>query len=180
VEEPDPRIVAAARAGDRAAFERIVRTYQVEVWRLCLHLLRDPGAAEDAAQETFIRVYRFIGRYKGESKFTTWLLSVARNCAHDELRKLARRKRLAQAIDAQPEPGAWDQTLGVEVREALDGLPIELREPIVLIDVFGLSYSEVGRMLRSPEGTIKSRVHRAREQMLRRLSPGAEEARHEL
>lgn len=179
MEEPDPRIVASARAGDLAAFERLVRSYQVEVWRLCLHLLRDPEAAEDATQETFIRVFRFIGRYKGDSKFTTWLLSVARNCAHDELRRLGRRKKLSQAIDAQPPRGQWDQTLGIEVREALDELPIELREPIVLIDVFGLSYSEVGSMLRSPEGTIKSRVHRARESMLQRLSP-SEEASDEL
>jgi RNA polymerase sigma-70 factor (ECF subfamily) len=174
VEEPDPRVIASAKAGDVASFERIVRAYQVEVWRLCLHLLRDPEAAQDAAQETFLRVYRFIGRYKGDAKFTTWLLSVARNCAHDELRRLARRKRLSRAIDSQPERAQWDQTLGVEVREALHGLPLELREPVVLIDVFGLSYSEVGRMLRSPEGTIKSRVHRAREAMLRRLAPDVE------
>jgi RNA polymerase sigma-70 factor (ECF subfamily) len=174
VEEPDPRIVASARAGDIVAFERLVRTYQVEVWRLCLHLLRDPQAAEDASQETFIRVFRFIGKFKGDAKFTTWLLSVARNCAHDELRRLARRKRLSETMDAQPERAAWDQTLGVEVREALYELPIDLREPMVLIDIFGLSYSEVARMLRSPEGTIKSRVHRARETMLHRLSPGRE------
>ena len=179
MEEPDPRIVASARAGDPVAFERLVRTYQVEVWRLCLHLLRDQQAAEDAAQETFIRVYRFIGKFKGDAKFTTWLLSVARNCAHDELRKLARRKRLSQAIDSQPEHAAWDQTLGIEVREALDELPLELREPMVLIDVFGLGYGEVARMLRCPEGTIKSRVHRARDAMLHRLSPG-EEATDEL
>jgi RNA polymerase sigma-70 factor, ECF subfamily len=148
VHEPDPTVVAAARRGDAAAFEELVRGCQADVWRLCLHLLRDPGLADDATQDAFVRAFRFLPRFRGDARFSTWLLSIARNCAVDDGRRL-------------------------EVREALAALPLELREPVVLIDVLGLAYRDAARLLEVAEGTVKSRVHRAREALAAALAPDA-------
>ncbi|MFN2390090.1 MAG: RNA polymerase sigma factor [Actinomycetota bacterium] len=180
VDEPDPQTVAAARGGDLRAFEALVRRYQPDVWRLCFHLVRDETAADDITQDAFVRAYRFLSRFRGDSKFSTWLLSIARNCALDELRRAGRRRRLSDRLDAQPAAHAGDPTTGVEVREALAGLPLELRESVVLIDMFGVSYREAGRVLDLPEGTVKSRVHRAREQLVQALAPSRTRSTREL
>ena len=171
MDEPDPGVVGAARSGDIGAFENLVRLYQGHVWRLALHLLHDPDLAADATQEAFVRAYRFLPRYRGESKFSTWLFSIARNCALDEARRASRRKRIVDRAEAQPAPGFRDAGVAVEVREAVGALPLDLREPVVMIDMFGISYREVASILKVPEGTIKSRVHRAREILVESLSP---------
>jgi RNA polymerase sigma-70 factor (ECF subfamily) len=176
VEEPDPQVVAAAQRGKPAAFEKLVRAYQAPVWRMVFHLLRDEQLAEDVTQETFLRAYRFLPRYHGNSKFSTWLLSVARNCAMDELRRNQRRKRLGDKLRARPDPPTGESGERVEVQEALAALPMDLREPIVLIDMMGSSYAEVAVILKSPIGTVKSRVHRGRLLLAAALSPMAEEA----
>lgn len=173
VDEPDPQVVAAARSGDLGAFEALVRRYQGDVWRLCFHLLHDEGAADDATQEAFVRVFRFLRRYRGDSKFSTWLFQVARNCAVDEMRRAGRRTSLSRRVGFREVP-APDATIGIEVREAVSALASELREPVVLIDVFGLSYREVSTILSVPEGTVKSRVHRARTLLAAALRPGVE------
>ena len=167
--EPDPRIISAARAGDLAAFEQLVRAYQADVWRLSLHLMRDPDLAADVSQDAFVRAYRFLGRYRGDSKFSTWLVTIVRNCAHDELRRTGRRRKLSQRMESQPRPAVSDATVGVEVREELARLPIELREPVVMIDVFGMSYDETSAVLGVAVGTVKSRVHRARNMLAKAL-----------
>lgn len=174
MDEPDPEVVAAARGGDLAAFEIIVRRYQGDVWRLCFHLLRNRAAADDATQDAFVRVFRFIRRYRGDSKFSTWLFQIARNCAVDELRRAGRRSTLVRRVTGPELPPA-DATVGVEIREALVSLPMELRESVVLIDVLGLPYREAARILRLPEGTVKSRVHRARESLAAALRAEVEE-----
>lgn len=176
MEEPDPQVVAAAQRGRTSAFETLVRAYQAPVWRMVLQLVRDEQLAEDVTQETFLRAYRFLPRYHGKSKFSTWLLSVARNCAMDELRRHQRRKRLDDRLRARPDPPTIEQGGRLEVHEALAALPIELREPIVLIDMLGASYAEVAVILESPVGTVKSRVHRARLTLAAALSPPMEEA----
>jgi len=162
VQEPEPQIVAAARSGDLAAFEDLVRRYQADVWRLSFHLLRNESEADDVTQEAFVRAFRFLKRYRGESKFTTWLFTITRNCAFDEVRKAGRRRKLAERAGGEVRLISGDHSLRIEVREALADLPLELREPVVLIDMFGTSYREVATMLRLPVGTVKSRVHRAR------------------
>ena len=162
MDEPDPQLVAAARTGDLDAFSQLVRRYQGHVWRLSLRLTNDPSAADDVTQEAFVRVYRFLPRYRGDARFSTWLFSIARNCALDELRRVERRRRLSGELQThEARPG--DHGVRLEVAEALAGLPRELREPVVLIDMFGTTYAEVAAMLGVPLGTIKSRVHRARE-----------------
>jgi RNA polymerase sigma-70 factor, ECF subfamily len=167
--EPDPALVRAARGGDVDAFGQLVRAYQADVWRLSLHLLRNRTAADDVTQECFVRAFRFISTYKGRSKFTTWLLSIARNCAVDEMRRSGRRRRIEEEVRAETTERSHDPTSGIEVREALAELPMELREPVVLIDMLGLSYLEAAQVLGLPTGTVKSRVHRARTTLADRL-----------
>jgi RNA polymerase sigma-70 factor (ECF subfamily) len=169
--EPDPQLVAAARSGDPTAFAQLVRRYQGDVWRLSYQLMGQEALADDVTQDAFVRVYRFLPRYRGDSKFSTWLFSIARNCALDELRRAGRRRRLVDRIEASSHQEGRDASLRLEVAEALAALPLELREPVVLIDMFGISYAEVARMLAVPVGTIKSRVHRARERLARALHP---------
>ena len=178
--EPDPQVVADARRGDLHAFEVLVRRYQGDVWRLAFHLLHDEPLAEDATQEAFVRAYRFLPRYRGDSKFLTWLFSIARNCALDELRRAGRRRKVADKLEAQPPRAQLDQGTAIEVREAVESLPMDLREPIVLIDMLGATYRDVATMLDIPEGTIKSRVHRGREILVAMLTPGAEESSNEI
>ena len=168
--EPDPAVVWAARGGDVEAFSELVREYQADVWRLCLHLLRDRPAADDATQDCFVRAFRFIKTYKGRSKFTTWLLTIARNCAMDEMRRSGRRRRIEQELEAATPRNATEHVPGIEVREALLELPVDLREPVVSIDMLGLTYADVAAVLGVPTGTVKSRVHRARTTLAERLS----------
>ena len=179
MEEPDPQVVLEAQRGKAAAFETLVRAYQAPVWRLVRQLVRDETAAEDVTQEAFLRAYRFLPRYKGDSRFSTWLLCVARNCAMDELRRFERRQKLVERLRARPQQPAFDQGLPLEVRDVLASLPAELREPIVLIDMLGVSYAEVSVILKTPVGTIKSRVHRGRLMIVAALQPPGEEAGEE-
>ena len=173
LDEPDPQILSSARNGDADAFEVLVRAYQADVWRLCLHLTGDRNLADDVTQDAFIRVFRFLPRYRGESRFSTWVFAIARNCALDELRRSKRRQVLADRAKMEREVHPVEHASSVEVRDAIAALPLDLREPIVLIDMLGESYKDAARVLGAPEGTIKSRVHRARHQLAEVL--GAEE-----
>lgn len=165
--EPDPRTVAAAKAGDTSAFEELVRNFQADIWRLAVHLTGDRGLADDVTQDTFVRAFRFLPRYRGESRFTTWLFTIARNCARDELRRLQRRRKAMEPTS--PETPTTDPFVAIEVREALAALPDEMREAVVCVDVFGMKYRDVALVLEIPEGTVKSRVHDARSRLAARL-----------
>jgi len=177
VHEPHPEVVAEARRGDPRAFEELVRAYQGDIWRLCFHLLGDAAGADDVTQDAFVRAFRFMHRYRGDSKFSTWLFSIARNCALDEIRRGRRRRRIEDLVEAQPERAGPRTELGIEVREAVMTLPIELREPLVMIDVLGRSYADVGETLGIPVGTVKSRVHRARDTVATTLNAEEQEGR---
>lgn len=170
MEDPHPRVLAAARRGDARAFEELVRIYQADIWRLCFHLVGSHTLADDVTQDAFVRAFRFLPRYRGDAKFSTWLFSIARNCALDELRKAGRRRRIEDALQAQPDRHLSEPSLGIEVREAVASLALDLREPLVLIDVMGQTYAEVADAMRLPLGTVKSRVHRARELLAHALA----------
>jgi len=174
MQEPDPRTVSAARRGDLGAFEEIVRRYQADVWRLCFHLVRDETLADDVTQDAFVRLFRFLPRYRGDSKFTTWLFSVVRNCALDELRRAERRRRTKDRVIAEPQRASADIGTALEVREALGNLAPLFREAVVLIDMFGLSYREAAAICDAPVGTVKSRVHQARRMLAASLLEGEE------
>lgn len=179
VDEPDPQILSSARRGDARSFEILVRTYQADVWRLCLHLTNSPSLADDVTQDAFVRIFRFLPRYRGDSKFSTWVFAIARNCALDELRRTKRRQVLVERSHMEREVARAEQSSGIEVRDAVAALPLELREPIVLIDMLGESYRDTAMALGVPEGTIKSRVHRARRQLVDALGE-RERSRDEL
>lgn len=177
MDDLDPQTIAAARRGDLHAFETIVRRFQSAVFRICYQLVQDETLAEDVVQDSFVRIYRFLPNYRGDSRFSTWLFSIARNCAMDEMRRASRRSRVAQKIRNQPSRTAAEASTRAEVHDALARLPIELREPVVWIDMVGLPYAEVAAMLKVPVGTLKSRVHRARQVLFDALYPELERSR---
>ncbi len=164
--EPDPELIRAASAGNTAAFEELVRAYQAHKWRFLRHLPGDQDLAQDITKGTFVRVYRKLGTFRFRSKFSTWVFQVARNAGIDALRSRQRQERLLTAL----EPRAPEVTLGgelrMEIEEALQTLGPKLREAFVLIEAFGFTYREAGRTIGVPEGTVKSRVYHAREQLL--------------
>jgi len=165
VNDPDPRTLSRARAGDAHAFEELVRSYQADVWRFAYHFTRDRQMAEDVTQEAFIRAYRFLRTFRGESKFTSWLFRIARNCAMDAIRR-----RTGQQERDHPAPlGPPDPEARAELHAALAAVSSEHREPFLLIEVFGLSYQEAADVLNVRVGTIKSRMHRARHAMMAAL-----------
>jgi len=166
VQDPDPRTLVRAREGDLAAFEELVRTYQADVWRFALHLTRDRSMADDVTQDTFLRAFRFLRTFRGESKFTSWLFRIARNCGMDALR--ARRAHFER--EQTPPTGPSDPEMRAELAEALRSVSEEHREPFLLIEVFGLSYREAADVLQLKLGTVKSRMHRARQALMGALA----------
>jgi RNA polymerase sigma-70 factor (ECF subfamily) len=167
VQEPDPALIRAASRGNVEAFEQLVRDHQQPVARFLHRMLGDATVAEDVTQDTFVRVFRRLASFSFESKFSTWLLQIARNAGIDEIRRRQRHARLAAAL---PRPsagvtGAADAR--VELQAALSTLPERLRTPLLLVEMLGLRYREVAEVLQVPEGTVKSRVFHARTQMQR-------------
>jgi RNA polymerase sigma-70 factor (ECF subfamily) len=164
VDEPDPRTIRAAMAGDLSAFEDLVRTYQTPVLRFLRGFVGDEGLAEEVAQDTFVRCYRRLDGYEFRSRFSTWLFRVARNAAIDAVRARGRRERL---VDAHPGPApSWDPASHAEVRAALAALSPRQREAVLLVEVLGLRYREAAEVLDVPIGTVKSRVFQARERLV--------------
>jgi len=164
----------AARDGDADAAARFVRATQVDVWRLCA-ALGDPGEADDLTQETYLRAFGALPRFGARSGARTWLLTVARRVCADHLRDRRRQPRIdptAAPADAEP-PAAPDVGEGVALRALLTGLEPERREAFVLTQVVGLSYREAADVCGCPVGTIRSRVARAREDLVVALDPEA-------
>jgi RNA polymerase sigma-70 factor (ECF subfamily) len=168
VHDPDPRTLARARDGDVGAFEDLVRAYQADLWRFTYSYTRDRALAEDATQEAFIRAYRFLPSFRGDSRFTSWLFRIARNCALDIIR--ARRSQEDRALRAPDPVGPPDPVTRLELQTALSAVSDDHREPFLLIEVFGLSYQEAADVLRVRVGTVKSRMHRARAAMMGALA----------
>ena len=160
--EPDPATIRAAAAGDLRAFESLVREHQATVIRFVRHLVGD-AHADDVAQETFIRVHRRLDTFRFKSRFTTWLLQIARNAAVDHLRARARRERLALVAPEPAPPSSPDAR--AELRAALASLSPTIVEALVLVEVFGYGYDDAGKLLGVPTGTVKSRVFQARRKL---------------
>lgn len=180
----EAELIARAKAGDAEAFGHLVRSHQDRVFSLCLRMLGDREAALDCAQDSFVRAYRAIGRFRESARFYTWMYTIAANTCRNRLREQARRRKvmgpsLDAPIGADGEPGPTladavasadprpdEQARRSEIREkvqaALLRLSPQLRKMIVLRDVEGLSYEEIGSTLRIRPGTVKSRIHRAR------------------
>jgi len=119
-------------------------------------------------QEAFVHAFRSLQRFRGGSKFSTWLFRITRNCAVDAIRKRERRRTYERAALA-PDIPVQEPSLRAALEEAIEALPAELREPFVLIEILGLSYAEAAVVVGSPAGTLKSRMHRARGLLMRAL-----------
>ena len=176
MEEPDPRTIRAAASGDTAAFGVLVRETQADVWRFLRHLVGDP----DLTQETYLRVHRGLPKFRFGSKFSSWIFRIARNLATDEFRSQQRKERVTRLLRSSESVPVVDELDAVDVREALLALPPRLREPFVLVEVFGHSYADAAEIAGIPTGTAKSRVHHARRQLVEWLRADEEEGEREL
>lgn len=172
-------LIERARSGDLDAFNALVLAYQGRVYNLCLRMLRSPQAAEDATQEAFVSAYRGIGSLRGTG-FRSWLLRIAANACLDELRRRRSRPqtplttgadaegRAARELPAADEPleqRAERMELTRCLKEGLSTLPPDQRLAVLLRDVHGLAYEEVGRITGAATGTVKSRISRGRAAM---------------
>jgi RNA polymerase sigma-70 factor, ECF subfamily len=175
-------LMARLKERDPSAFDEIVRRYGDKVFSLTYRMLGNRQEAEDVAQEVFITVFKTVDGFRGEAKFSTWLLRIAVNQSKNRIKYLARRPTDGGEIDEAPNAGAANATPGpvahaqiegpdklleaVEterlMQAAIDALDEEHRELVILRDVEEMSYQEIGEITGLPEGTIKSRLHRAR------------------
>ncbi|MEU6020646.1 sigma-70 family RNA polymerase sigma factor [Micromonospora sp. NPDC048871] len=165
----DPATLAAlaARDGDPAAQADFVRATQAEVWRFAAALV-DPDSADDLTQETYLRAFRALPAFEGRSTARTWLLGIARRTCADHLRTVVRRRRLAQRLTADaytdvPHPDPAGQFGAADL---VRRLPTERRGAFVLTQLLGLSYAEAAAVEGVPVGTIRSRVARARSELV--------------
>lgn len=166
----DTELLERARRGDRRAFDDLMSRHEDRVFAVCLRLLRHREAALDATQDTFLTVFRKFDQFRGDSSFSTWLYRVAVNTCHDHLRR-AKRRPTDPLPDTQdpPDVAAGSSLESIELRgdltRALSSLSEEFRAAVVLADVEGLGVAEVAAILGVAEGTVKSRLHRARKQL---------------
>ena len=174
-------LISRAREGDQDAFRQLVERYQGAVYNLAYRMLGDPGDAEDAAQEIFVRIYRQLGRYDPARKFSTWTLAIATNYCIDQLRR--RRMQLvpleniipwARSREVGPEGEAITQESRDEVQRLIKQLPEKYRAPLVLRYFDELSCAEIAEVLGMPEGTVKTQIHRARKALEKLLAEGEE------
>ena len=157
-----------AQKGDERAFSLIVRMYETPVFNYVLRLVGDRSLAEDLTQEVFLRVYQGLAGFSLRSRFTTWLFQVTKNRVLDELRAKERRPLNPITLDDAPQLEVLDQPVErVEAIDALwraiDGLPVDLKMALLLRDVVGLSYNEIGDSLEVTLATVKWRIFKARE-----------------
>jgi RNA polymerase sigma-70 factor (ECF subfamily) len=180
--DPDAELVGLWQSGDGSAFERLVHRHERRVFGLVFRMLGNREEAEDVTQEAFLALHRHGHRFRGDARFSTFVYRVAANAALNRRRSLGRRRAreeaLAQRQDAgedlpstprDPEDAASGGEIQERVQEALLGLPRDLRMAVVLYDIEGQSYGDIAKVLRIPEGTVKSRIHRARTALRDRL-----------
>ena len=185
-DEEDQQLVRRVQAGDKAAFNLLVRKYQHRVLKLVSRFVNDAAEAEDVAQEAFIKAYRALASFRGDSAFYTWLYRIAINTAKNALVS-NRRRPVDFDLDLQ-DPDQYDRharlkdsdtpegvLLTEEIREvverAMEQLPEDLRTAIVLRELEGLSYEEIAEAMDCPVGTVRSRIFRAREAIDKKLKP---------
>ncbi|MBB6091795.1 RNA polymerase sigma-70 factor (ECF subfamily) [Povalibacter uvarum] len=185
-DDNDQQLVERVQKGDKSAFDLLVRKYQHRVLKLVGRFVHDAAEAEDVAQEAFLKAYRALPAFRGDSAFYTWLYRIAINTAKNTLVSNRRRPvdfdldlqdpeqhdRQARLKDADTPEGVLltDEIRGV-VEHALEQLPEDLRTAIVLRELEGLSYEEIAEAMDCPVGTVRSRIFRAREAIDKKLKP---------
>jgi RNA polymerase sigma-70 factor (ECF subfamily) len=185
--EIDQKLVERAQRGEKHAFDLLVVKYQRKLARLLSRFIRDPAEVEDVAQEAFIKAYRALPSFRGESAFYTWLYRIGINTAKNYLVAMGRRAPTVTDFDSEeaesfedgeqlrdintPESVLMSRQIGDTVNEAMASLPEELRTAIALREIEGLSYEEIATIMNCPIGTVRSRIFRAREAIATRLRP---------
>lgn len=164
------QLAKCAGRGDQAALSQFIQATQRDVWRMVAYLT-DPASADDLTQETYLRAIGALPRFAGRATARTWLLSIARRVVVDQIRHNSSRPRLSHVVDldaalaAGPRGNRIENM--VEVRILIDGLDPKRREALVLTQILGLSYDEAAEVAGCPVGTVRSRVARARDDLLR-------------
>ena len=185
--EIDQQLVERAQRGDKKAFELLVSKYQRKLGRLLSRFIRDPTEVEDVAQEAFIKAYRALPSFRGDSAFYTWLYRIGINTAKNYLVAMGRRAPTTTDIDSEeaegfedgdqlrdlntPENEMMSRQVAETVNQTLEELPEELRTAITLREIEGLSYEDIASIMNCPIGTVRSRIFRAREAIAERLRP---------
>ena len=185
--EIDQQLVERAQRGDKSAFELLVAKYQRKLIRLLSRFIRDPTEVEDVAQEAFIKAYRALPSFRGDSAFYTWLYRIGINTAKNYLVAMGRRaptvsetensdadvtEETGQVPDYNtPENELMSRQIAETVNRAVEDLPEELRTAITLRELEGLSYEDIATIMNCPIGTVRSRIFRAREAIAEKLRP---------
>ncbi len=185
--EIDQQLVERAQRGDKQAFELLVSKYQRKLGRLLSRFIRDSTEVEDVTQEAFIKAYRALPTFRGDSAFYTWLYRIGINTAKNYLVAMGRRAPTTTDIDSEeaegfedgeqlrdlntPENQMMSRQVAETVNQTLEELPEELRTAITLREIEGLSYEDIANIMNCPIGTVRSRIFRAREAIAERLRP---------
>nr|WP_202424500.1 RNA polymerase sigma factor RpoE [Duganella levis] len=185
--ECDQLLVERVRDGDKQAFDMLVAKYQRRLMRLLSRIVHDPAEAEDVVQETFIKAYRALRHFRGDSAFYTWLYRIGINTAKNHLATQGRRTLTSADADHEqaegfndgehlrdintPESMLASKQIAQTVNAAMDALPVDLRTAIALREIEGLSYEEISDIMACPIGTVRSRIFRAREVIAEKLRP---------
>jgi RNA polymerase sigma-70 factor, ECF subfamily len=191
----DQELVVRVQQGDKKAFDLLVLKYQLRVSKLVSRFLRNQSDVPDVVQDAFIKAYRALPNFRGESAFYTWLYRIAINTAKNHLVAQSR-KNPANSIDAQdaedygasewlkeyasPEREALASELETIIHKAMGDLPPDLREAITLREIEGLSYEEIAAVMDCPVGTVRSRIFRAREAIDSKLQPMLDDESHQV
>ena len=185
--EVDQQLVERAQRGDKKAFELLVGKYQRKLARLLSRFIRDAAEVEDVTQEAFIKAYRALPTFRGDSAFYTWLYRIGINTAKNYLVAMGRRAPTTTEIDSEeaegfesgdqlrdlntPENEMATRQIADTVNQTLSELPEELRTAITLREIEGMSYEDIANIMNCPIGTVRSRIFRAREAIAVKLRP---------
>lgn len=185
--EIDQQLVERAQKGDKRAFGLLVDKYQRKLARLLSRFVRDPAEVEDVTQEAFIKAYRALPNFRGDSAFYTWLYRIGINTAKNHLMAAGRRAPTSTSVDSEeaegleegeqlrdintPESLLLSREIGDTVNAAMLGLPEDLRTAIQLREMEGMSYEDIAQIMNCPIGTVRSRIFRAREAIAEQLKP---------
>jgi RNA polymerase sigma-70 factor (ECF subfamily) len=185
--EVDQLLVERVQRGDKQAFELLVSKYQRKLARLLSRFIRDPAEVEDVTQEAFIKAYRALPSFRGDSAFYTWLYRIGINTAKNYLVAMGRRAPTTTEFDSEeaenfeggellhdintPESALMTKEIAHTVNEAMEALPEELKTAIMLREIEGMSYEDIANIMNCPIGTVRSRIFRAREAIAAKLRP---------
>jgi RNA polymerase sigma-70 factor (ECF subfamily) len=185
--EIDRQLVERAQRGDKRAFELLVEKYQRKLARLLSRFIRDPAEVEDVTQEAFIKAYRALPAFRGDSAFYTWLYRIGINTAKNYLMAMGRRAPTSTEVEADeaegfeegeqlrdintPESVLLSNEIAETVNSTIEALPEELRTAIQLREIEGMSYEDIAQVMNCPIGTVRSRIFRAREAIAAQLRP---------